>query len=187
MNLPNVISLARLCSVPIIIWLIINEQMTAAFWLVLAAGISDAVDGAIAKQFNMETVLGKYLDPIADKALLICTYIALGHEGYVPLWLVIGVVFRDVVIIGGAMSYHILTDSLTMRPIIISKINTAAQLVLAVEILASEGLGFDLDGYRSMMIATVAVTTLLSGASYIIIWTKKASAGEMERAEKEGE
>jgi cardiolipin synthase len=186
-NLPNVISLARLCSVPVIIWLIINDRMAAAFWLVLAAGISDAVDGAIAKQFDMETVLGKYLDPIADKALLICTYIALGHQEYVPQWLVIGVVFRDVLIIGGAMSYHIMTDALTMHPIMISKINTAAQLVLAVEILASEGLGFDLDGYRSMMIIAVAITTFLSGASYIVIWTRKASAGEMARVEKEKE
>ena len=187
MNLPNAISLARICAVPVIIWLIINDRMTAAFWLVLAAAVSDAADGAIAKQFNMTTELGGYLDPIADKALLVCTYIAMGLQGYLPMWLVIGVVFRDIVIIGGAMSYHILTDSLTMHPIKISKINTAAQLILAVEVLASEGLGYSIDGVRDVLIMVVALTTLLSGASYIMIWTRKAAVGEQERSDKDRE
>ncbi len=187
LNIPNAISLARICAVPFVIWLIINGQMTAAFWLVLIAAISDAVDGAVAKQFDMETELGAYLDPIADKALLICTYVAMGLEGYIPQWLVIGVVFRDVVIIGGAMSYHMLTDSLSMHPIKISKINTVAQLTLAVEILASEGLGFDFGVFRDVMIFLVAVTTLFSGASYVMIWTKKASQGDVTRAEEDRE
>ena len=187
MNLPNAISLVRICAVPFIIWLIINDRMTAAFWLVLVAAISDAADGAIAKHFNQVTELGSYLDPIADKALLVCGYIALGHEGYLPTWLVIGVVFRDVLIIGGALSYHVMTQALIMEPIMISKVNTAAQLVLAVEILASEGLGYDFGVFRDAMIIVVAVTTAISGAVYIVVWSQKAMAVEDSRTEGEGE
>ncbi len=170
-----------------VIWLIINDRMTAAFWLVLVAAISDAADGAIAKHFNQTTELGGYLDPIADKALLVCSYIAMGHQGYLPVWLVIAVVFRDAVIIGGALSYHLMTQSLIMKPIIISKINTAAQLILAVEILASEGLGFEFGVFRDVMIILVAVTTVVSGAVYIVIWSRKAIEIEDARTENEEE
>jgi len=171
----------------VIIWLIINDRMAAAFWLVLVAAISDAVDGAIAKHFNQTTELGAYLDPIADKALLVCSYIAMGHEGYLPTWLVIGVVFRDAFIIGGALSYHLMTQSLIMEPIMVSKINTVAQLVLAVEILASEGLGFEFGIFRDVMIILVAVTTVVSGSVYVVIWSRKAMAIEDARAETEEE
>jgi len=161
--------------------------MTAAFWLVLAAGISDAVDGIIAKTFNQVTVLGGYLDPIADKALLVCTYIAIGYVGYIPMWLVIAVVFRDIVIVGGAISFHTMTHELTMQPIKTSKVNTFMQMVLAVEILASEGLGFEFGIFREVMIIMVAVTTVVSGAVYVVVWSRKASAIESDQSRQIGE
>jgi cardiolipin synthase (CMP-forming) len=179
--------LARICAVPIIIWLILNSRMTAAFWLVLAAALSDAADGAIAKHFNQTTELGAYLDPIADKTLLVCTFIAMGYQGYIPEWLVIAVVFRDFVIIGGALSFHVMTQSLIMEPIKISKVNTVAQLVLAVEILASEGLGFEFGVFRDVMIILVAVTTVVSGAVYVVVWSRKAIADEVARSGHEEE
>ncbi|MDP6926510.1 MAG: CDP-alcohol phosphatidyltransferase family protein, partial [Rhodospirillales bacterium] len=111
MNLPNSITLARLFCVPVVVWLILVDRMGAAFWVSFAAAISDAIDGIIAKRFRMETVLGGFLDPIADKALLVCVYIALGYEGYLPEWVVILVVFRDALIIGGALLFHTLTQS----------------------------------------------------------------------------
>jgi len=161
--------------------------MTAAFWLVLIAAISDAIDGAIAKKFNMTTVLGGYLDPIADKALLVCSYIALGDQGYLPMWLVIGVVFRDIVIIGGALSYHMMNHTLIMTPIMISKINTVMQLILAITILASEGLGFEVDVFREIMIVLVAITTAFSGATYVAIWSKKAMSDNEYDADRNEE
>ena len=175
MNVPNIISLARLCVVPIIFWLILSGNMEIAFWVTLVAAISDALDGIIAKSFNLVTVLGGYLDPIADKTLLVFTYIALWQQGYLPDWLVILVVFRDIVIITGALSFHLMTQSLEMSPIMLSKINTFAQLVLALSILASEGLSFDDSSFRQMMIYGVGASTVFSGCIYIIIWSQKAS------------
>ena len=113
MNVPNTITLARLAAVPILVWLILVNDLQIAFWVFLAAALSDAIDGIIAKHFNAETVFGAYIDPIADKALLVGTYITLGHEGFLPIWLVILVVFRDIVIVGGALVFHTVTQSLS--------------------------------------------------------------------------
>ena len=180
MNIPNFISILRLCTVPVIIWLIFSGDMKNAFWLTLVAALSDAIDGIIAKTCNMITVLGGYLDPIADKALLVFLYIALGHEGYLPIWLVVLVVFRDLVIIGGALSFHVMTQSLEMSPLLVSKINTFAQLILAVVILGSEGLQIDDSTFRGLLINLVGFTTAISGMVYIIVWCQKATKIEIE-------
>ena len=86
MNVPNLITFARLCVVPVIICFIINDDLWLAFWLTVAAAISDALDGIIAKQFDCITRLGAFLDPIADKGLLVCLFIVLGHQGYTDCW-----------------------------------------------------------------------------------------------------
>ena len=98
MNIPNLITLCRLAAVPLVIWLILDDDMMIAFWIFFAAALSDAADGIIAKHFDMETVFGAFLDPIADKALLVGVYLTLGNEGLLPTWLVILVVFRDILI-----------------------------------------------------------------------------------------
>ena len=130
MNIPNLITLCRLAAVPLVIWLILNDDMMIAFWIFFFAALSDAADGIIAKQFDMETVFGAFLDPIADKALLVGVYLTLGNEGLLPTWLVILVVFRDILIVGGALLFQTVTQSLTMQPLMISKINTVLQLVI---------------------------------------------------------
>ena len=127
MSVPNLISLARLMAVPVMIYLILNGYYLAAFWLFVAAGVSDAIDGYIAKQMGQATVLGSYLDPLADKALLVGVYVTMGQADLLPSWLVILVVFRDIVIIGGVVLLHISTDGVRMKPLVVSKINTAAQ------------------------------------------------------------
>ena len=103
MNLPNAISLARLFSAPLVVWLILSDQTKVAFWVFLIAAVSDGVDGFIAKRRGMETVLGGFLDPIADKVLLVGAYAALGSNGILALWLVILVIFRDLLIVGGGV------------------------------------------------------------------------------------
>ena len=105
----------------------------------IAAGVSDAIDGFIAKNFNVRTTLGGYLDPLADKALLTSVYVTLGYEDHIEDWLVILIVFRDVLIIGGAILYQTLTQALTMQPLWISKINTVAQIMLAALLLGLLG------------------------------------------------
>ena len=169
-NLPNLISLGRLLSVPVAVYLILNGFMTAAFWLFVAAGISDGVDGYLAKTLGLSSTLGAYLDPIADKALLVGVYVTLGQAGQLPNWLVIMVVFRDIIIVGGIILLHISTNVVRMRPLMISKINTAAQIALIALVLAELGLGFDVGGFLNFLIYVVAATTIVSGASYIINW-----------------
>src|SRR5262249_61635700 len=115
--LPNLISLARLLAVPLTIWLILQDRYGAAFWVFAVAGASDALDGFIAKQFGLRTVLGGFLDPLADKALLMSVYVALGYPGQVDTWLVILIVSRDVLIIGGAILYQALAPSLNLQPL----------------------------------------------------------------------
>jgi cardiolipin synthase len=177
-NLPNLITLARLISVPAIVWLILDDRMLAAFLLFVAAGISDALDGFIAKHFNRQSVLGSYLDPLADKALLVSVYVGLGYQGHLPSWLVILVVFRDVLIIGGALLIHTLTQSLRMEPLAISKINTGFQIALAALVLAKLGLGIGFWGVTALLVYVVAVTTVLSGAAYLVRWSRRASSVE---------
>jgi cardiolipin synthase len=169
--LPNLISLARLLAVPLAVWLIIQDRYGLAFWVFAAAGVSDALDGFIAKQFNLRTVLGGFLDPLADKALLMSVYVALGYRGQVETWLVILIVSRDILIIGGAILYQTMTQSLTMQPLLISKINTGAQIAFAILLLAKLGLDVSTDyGVVAAASLFVATTTILSGAAYIAIW-----------------
>ncbi len=179
MSLPNLISLARLFAAPLTVWLILTGELTAAFWVFIAASVSDGVDGYIAKRFDRSTVLGGYLDPIADKALLVGVYIALGSENHLDLWLVMLVVFRDLLIIGGALLLWLLTRSLRMKPLAISKINTFAQIVLAAVMLSGLGLGAPVGPAVDVLIYLVAATTLLSGARYVVEWMRRASGMEV--------
>ena len=181
MNIPNLVTLGRICAVPLIIWLILDRRMEVAFWVALAAAVSDAVDGIIAKRFNMRTTLGAYLDPIADNALLVSVYIALGHEGFLPTWLVILVVFRDALIVGGALLFHTLAQSLEMTPLMVSKINTVLQLILAVSVVGSEAFGFDVKAVHDPLIYATGLTTLVSGATYVVGWTRRAGKIEEGR------
>jgi cardiolipin synthase len=172
-SLPNIVTLGRLLSVPLAIWLMLDGEMTIAFWVFIAAGASDAVDGYLAKRFNARTEFGAYLDPLADKTLLVATYLTLGWLGHLPSWLVILVVFRDLLIIGGALVVHALTQSFKSRPMMISKVNTALQIALVTFVLARLGLEFDDHGITRVLIVAVGVSTVLSGGAYLVHWARK--------------
>src|SRR5246127_1326505 len=131
LNLPNLISLARLLLVPLEIWLILAGRYGLAFWILVAAGISDALDGFIAKRFDRQTRLGALLDPVADKAMLVSVYITLGVAHQLWAWLVILVVFRDVMIVGGFLLIQAIAVPRRYDPLYISKINTGFQITLA--------------------------------------------------------
>ena len=178
MNIPNLISFGRLLAAPVMVWLILDARLTEAFALFIAAGASDAIDGFIAKRFNAETAFGKFLDPLADKALLVCVYVSLAQADLLVIWLAIMVVFRDAVIVGGAILFHTLTHTLTMRPVRISKVNTAAQIVLAAAVLGVSGLGVEGGLFIDVMVYAVAATTLLSGAVYVVTWSRMAALME---------
>ncbi len=169
-NLPNFITLGRVISVPFVFWLLITGEARAAFLLFVAAGVSDAVDGYLAKRYHWETRLGAYLDPLADKLLIVSIYIALGAREQIPLWLVIAVVSRDVAILAAVMLSWLLDHPVVIKPLLVSKLNTLAQLVLASTVLADEG--FDL-GLRPIRMWLAVVTAALTAASlwaYLKAW-----------------
>lgn len=170
-NLPNAITISRLLVVPFMVWLLIEGSHVAAFWVFLIAGISDALDGFIAKRFNAASDLGSYLDPLADKALLVSVYVTLGVQGGVAHWLVILVVFRDLLILAGAVLYYTMAQqALAPDPHPISKLNTAAQIVLVVLILGGQAFGVDFGVFKTIMVFFVGISTLLSGAVYMVRW-----------------
>ena len=152
---------------PVTVWLILNNFILAAFWLFVVAGVSDAIDGYLAKRWDQVTEFGKYLDPLADKALLVSIYITLGVQGHLESWLVIMVVFRDIMIVGAVILYQTMVRRLDMNPLIVSKANTLAQIVLAALVLGSKGFDVDTGLFFEMMIGIVVVTTLISGLSYL--------------------
>ena len=172
MSIPNLISLARLLSVPLTVWLILQGAWVLDFGLFVAAGISDAIDGFIAKRFNQRSELGGFLDPLADKALLVSIYLTLGGKGLLPQWLVILVVSRDVLIVGGALLAFAMDRDLVIAPLQISKANTAAQITLAAMVLGELAVGMLWPFVIPVLIWIVALTTLLSGASYLVNWAR---------------
>jgi cardiolipin synthase (CMP-forming) len=177
-NLPNLITLGRLLTVPIAVYLMMQSAYLAAFLLFLLAGVSDALDGYLAKRNNQTTELGAILDPLADKALLVGVYVTLGLQENLPNWLVLLVVFRDVLIIGGVIILFLVRFEVRMRPLIISKINTAAQIGLAAMVLAELGLQLEILGLVEAMIYFVGATTVISGASYMVSWSRQMAGIE---------
>lgn len=170
--LPNMISLARLVLVPVVIVFMIQPNWLLAFLLFVIAGVSDAVDGFIAKRFNLRSELGAYLDPLADKALLMSIYVTLAVEHVIPAAVAILVVSRDVMIMGAVMVSWLLDKPVEIKPLLVSKANTAAQIAFAAAVLAAMAFNWRLDIWFQVAIVAVAVLTLASGAAYFAQWLK---------------
>jgi cardiolipin synthase len=177
-NIPNLITLARILAVPVVVWAIAAHEMLFAFILFLAAGVSDAVDGFLAKRFDMKSELGAYLDPLADKVLIVSIYVALGITEAAPRWLVILVVSRDLMIVGAVMLSWLVGKPVSIRPLVISKVNTVAQILFAGVVLGSLGLGFDPAWLMTVMMVAVAALTLLSVGAYVREWVRHMGASE---------
>jgi cardiolipin synthase len=170
LSIPNLITLARILLVPVVVWAIASNQMLFAFLLFAAAGVSDAVDGFLAKRFGMASELGAYLDPLADKVLIVSIYVSLGIVDALPRWLVILVVSRDLLIVGGVLFSWLLNKPVSVKPHMVSKANTAVQLFLVGLVLAALGFGFDAGWALTLTMAAVAVLTLASVAVYLREW-----------------
>ncbi len=170
LSVPNLITLARLCAVPLAFWLIIDRALATAFGLFVAAGVSDAVDGWLARRSGGGSRLGAMLDPVADKALIVTMYVTLAAVGALPGWLATLVVFRDLVIVGGVLVLGLLGHPLTIRPLFVSKINTVLQIVLVALTLFLAGFGIAgpaADAACAALSWAVAATTLASGVAYV--------------------
>jgi cardiolipin synthase (CMP-forming) len=178
LSIPNLITLARILLVPVVVWAIATGNMYLAFMLFLAAAISDAIDGFLAKRFGMMTDLGAYLDPLADKVLIVSIYITLGITGIIPLWIVILVVSRDIMIVGAIILSWLVDRPVAIRPHLISKLNTAAQIIFACLVLASRGFEFNAEPVLTLVMVLVAVLTLVSVGLYLGKWVRHMNSPE---------
>ena len=180
MTLPNLITVARFIMVPLVILAMINGEMLTAFVLFLLAGVSDGLDGFIARNFNQRSELGAWLDPVADKSLLVSVFIMLGWLGALPSWLVIFAVSRDALIVGAVVLSSLLENPVEMRPLLISKANTMAQIVLLVLVLADLAGLARLDAVIGWMIYAVAGLTIASASAYLVTWLRHMTGAEEE-------
>lgn len=173
-HLPNLISILRILLVGPVIFYLLNGNYLLAWWLFIIAGISDGVDGYLARRFNWESELGKTLDPIGDKLLMVCTYFTLGWLHQLPLWLVVIVIARDVIIISGTVIYRRITGDRVISPIFISKLNTVFQILLVAAVVFSRAYWPIPVLISEVLIYVVALTTFASGTGYVSIWVRRA-------------
>lgn len=175
MNLPNAITIARILAVPVTIWLMVSGEYLFAFWTFVAAGASDGLDGFIAKRFNQRTELGAYLDPAADKLMLVSIYVSLGLLRVLPPWLVILVVSRDILIVGGVVLATVIQQPIRVQPSMLSKVNTTAQIMLAAVVLAILGYNMADDAIVLIGSVIVAILTAASGTQYVLGWFRQTA------------
>jgi cardiolipin synthase (CMP-forming) len=183
MNLPNIITIGRILLVPLTIWAMLSQAYALAFGVFIAAGISDGVDGYLARRFSLHTELGSYLDPLADKALLVSIYVALGILLVIPLWLVITVVTRDFLIVSAVILSRLMEKPVAMKPLLISKINTVAQIGFAGTVLGMLALSVQQPWVIIGGTALVAALTFLSGAFYMRDWLRHMNGENPQRGD----
>lgn len=171
-NVANLLTLLRFCLVPVIIIAIVNQHWTIAFVTFVTAGVTDAIDGFVARQFDMRTELGAYLDPLADKALLVSIYVTMAIGGLLPVWLAVVVVSRDVMIVGAVILSWLMDNPMEIKPLKLSKANTLAQISFAALMLFV--LAFSL-ALEPLVLAGVIIVTALTVASmlaYLAAWLR---------------
>ncbi|MBF0625823.1 MAG: CDP-diacylglycerol--glycerol-3-phosphate 3-phosphatidyltransferase [Magnetococcales bacterium] len=175
MNLPNFLSLLRILAVPAFIWLVSNGELVAGWILFAAAGVTDALDGYLAKRLDQVTELGSYLDPLADKLLLVSGFVVLTVEGLMPLWLTLAMVTREILILVGALVVQLLTGHLRMEPLKVSKVNTVAQIVTVWLVLFSAAHGGVLVWAIGPLLWFTLITTVVSGLMYVFEWSRRVT------------
>jgi cardiolipin synthase (CMP-forming) len=176
-SVPNLITIARILLVPLTIWLIVSGEFIWAFAVFITAGVSDGVDGFLARRYKLKTELGAYLDPLADKLLLVSIYVTLGFLKVLPAWLVILVASRDVLIVGAIMLSWMMDKPVAVRPLMTSKVNTVGQIILAGAVLAALGLERELHPMLMVGAVIVACLTVASGALYMREWVRHMANG----------
>ena len=173
-DIPNIISVARvILTVPVALFLL-DERFAEAMMLFFVAGVSDGLDGYLAKRYGWHSRLGSILDPLADKALLVTSFFCLAWVGLIPFWLLALVMGRDVVIVLGGLAYHWLVGRYEMAPTWISKINTTLQITLVLVIVLANGVYALPETLIVVLVYGVCITTILSGFDYVWTWGRRA-------------
>jgi cardiolipin synthase len=172
LTVPNIITILRFILVPAVVYAMMTGEIGWAFAGFIVAGISDGVDGFIARQFDQRTELGAYLDPIADKLLLVSVFVVLGQMGELPLWLVIAVVSRDALIVGAVLLSYVMGRPVLVKPLFVSKANTTAQILLAGLVLGELSFSAAIDNLRDALIVLAGLLTIASAAAYLVAWLR---------------
>jgi cardiolipin synthase len=177
-TIPNLITILRLILVPVVIVMIMQGRWPAAFVLFVVAGVSDGIDGFIARRFDMRSEFGAYIDPIADKALLVSIYVTLSIVGVLPNWLAILVVSRDIMIVGAILLSWVMTRPVEIKPLMVSKLNTAAQIGFAALVLSTNAFGVDASRIEDAAMFVVAALTVASAGAYLAGWLRHMTGDE---------
>tara|TARA_R100001591_G_scaffold19480_3_gene26320 strand:+ start:38815 stop:39369 length:555 start_codon:yes stop_codon:yes gene_type:complete len=173
-DIPNLICLFRILLVGPIVWLMLQENFSAALFLVAIAGISDGLDGFLARHFHWQSRLGSILDPLADKLLLVATFTTLTYMQLLPLWLLLLVFGRDLVIVIGALAYHLKFGEYELTPLWSSKINTVFQIALVLLVIVQQQWLPQIATWSTTMIWLVVASVIISGSEYILVWGTNA-------------
>lgn len=172
--IPNAICIVRILLVAPIVWMLAEQRYSGALLLIVVAGLSDGVDGFLAKTFGWRTKLGGLLDPAADKLLLTSVFFTLTYLGLVPVLLTVVVVARDIIIVVGVLVYQYFIDSVRGEPTAISKINTAFQLGFVVFTITNAAFGWPPGISLILLGAAVFFTSVTSGLNYVLRWSQRA-------------
>lgn len=173
-HLPNAITVLRAALIPLQAWLLVKGDYAFACALFVASGLSDLADGWIARRWDLRTRFGAIADPLADKLTMLTVAVLLAMQGWLPWWFTLLVVGRDAVIVAGATAYHFTVGEVEMAPTFISKLNTALEFIFLASVLALAA-GYLGEGpWYPALLYTTAATVVASGASYVIVWSRKA-------------
>lgn len=174
--LPNGLCVLRMLLAPPTAWLLLRGEYWLTLLVFFVAAVTDAADGYLAKRFHWETELGKALDPLADKLLLVTVFITLAVLGLIPTWLAVLVVLRDVVITVGAIVYRVLHGPIVgAAPTLISKLNTLVQILYVFAVVATAAMAWSMPTLIAIAAWLVAATTLSSGADYVLTYGRRAA------------
>jgi len=177
LSIPNILTLARILMTPVIVYMVLTHQAWSAVLLMVIAGVTDMLDGAIARYFDQRTIVGAYLDPLADKILLVSLFVSLFYIGEVPLFIFLAVIFRDAIIIFGAMVYQMVTGQLTIHPSLVSKATTFMQILYVALLLLNMATPIS-HVLVDMTMWLAFLLTCISGVDYMVTWTHKAADHE---------
>lgn len=172
MTVANLITIVRFLLVPGVVFALLAGETDWAFAGFVIAGVSDGIDGFVARQFNQRTELGAYLDPMADKLLLVSVFLVLGFMGKLPIWLVVAAVSRDALIVSAVLLSTIMGAPVKMKPLFVSKANTAVQILLAAVVLAELAFLTTFGLFTTLLVYGSGLLTLLSAAAYLVGWLK---------------
>ncbi|EAT13484.1 CDP-alcohol phosphatidyltransferase family protein [Bermanella marisrubri] len=173
--IPNIITALRLIAVPPAIYFLSIQSYANALWIFAFAGVSDGVDGYLARRFSWQSHWGRIMDPLADKVLVVSTAAMLAWQALVPLWLFVLLLFRDVMLLAGSALYHWFKGPFRVTPTIWGKLSTFFQILLLVAIMAHEAYGLLSDLKVMLLMLLCGLFTLISGAHYFTTWIRKAA------------